>query len=168
MKARKPRSPFDFSRVSQELAASRQAVQAAADSGAEAGIDRPPSASELDILQAPPVVEMTSEDVAPPIPATIADPSAEPPLPPAVVTRAEKFKEPSNAPIVIGAILVAALWAVAPVAFALGWRWKIEPLGDDPLAIGLFAVLAIGPAALVFVAAYALIQGRKLAITDCP
>lgn len=164
MKARKPRSPFDFSRVSQELAASRQAVQTAADSGAEAGIDAPPSAeAELDILQAPPVVEMTSDDVAPPIPATIADPTAEPPLPPAVVTRAEKFKEPSNAPIVIGAILVAALWAVAPVAFALGWRWKIEPLGDDPLAIGLFAVLAIGPAALVFVAAYALIQGRKLA-----
>ncbi|MDP1736406.1 MAG: polar localization protein TipN [Caulobacter sp.] len=164
MKARKPRSPFDFSRVSQELAASRQAIQATAEGGVEAGIDAPPSAeAELDIQQAPPVVEMTSEDVAPPTPARTAYPTAEPPLPPAVVTRAEKFKEPSGAPIWIGAILVGALWAVAPVAFALGWRWKIEPLGEDPLAIGLFAVLAIGPAALVFVAAYALIQGRKLA-----
>jgi type II secretory pathway pseudopilin PulG len=160
MKARKPRSPFDFSRVSQELAATRQV----AESSAETGIDAPPAVeAELEILQVPPVVEMAAEDAAPPTPARNAEPSAEPPLPPAVVTRTEKIKEPSGSLIWIGAFLVSALWAVAPVAFALGWRWKIEPLGEDPLALGLFAVLAIGPAALVFVGAYALIQGRKLA-----
>ncbi|MDP1629952.1 MAG: polar localization protein TipN [Caulobacter sp.] len=116
----------------------------------------------MDIVRAP-VVEMAAADTAPPTPVRSVDPAAEPPLPPAVVNRAERIKEPSGSPIWIGAFLVSALWAVAPVAFALGWRWKIEPLGDDPLALGLFAVLAIGPAALVFVAAYALIQGRKLA-----
>ena len=160
MKARKPRSPFDFSRVSQELAASQQA----AETQVEAGLDAPPPVeAELEILQVPPMVEMASEDAAPPTPARTADPAAEPPLPPAVVTRVEKVKDPSGGLIWVGAFLVSALWAVAPVAFALGWRWKIEPLGEDPLALGLFAVLAIGPAALVFVGAYALVQGRKLA-----
>lgn len=164
MKARKPRSPFDFSRVSEELAASRQAAKETGEGVLETAPEAPPAVeAELEILQTPPIVEMASEDVAPPTPAVNAEPTAEPPLPPAVVTRAEKVKEPSGSPIWIGAFLVSALWAVAPVAFALGWRWKIEPLGEDPLALGLFAVLAIGPAALVFVAAYALIQGRKLA-----
>jgi hypothetical protein len=164
MKARKPRSPFDFSRVSQELAASRQAAETAVQGGLDSAPEAPPAVeAELDIFQAPPIIEMASEDVAPPTPALNAEPSAEPPLPPAVVTRAEKVKEPSGAPIWIGAFLVSALWAVAPVAFALGWRWKIEPLGEDPLALGLFAVLAVGPAALVFVGAYALVEGRKLA-----
>lgn len=160
MTARKPRSPFDFSRVSREVAASQQVAEQIA----ESELDAPPSLeAELEIRQAPPMVEMAAEDAAPPTPVRPVEPNAEPPLPPAVLYRAEKIKEPSGSPIWIGAFLVSALWAVAPVAFALGWRWKIEPLGDDPLALGLFAVLAIGPAALVFVAAYALVQGRKLA-----
>lgn len=160
MTARKTRSPFDFSRVSREVAASRQVAEPVA----ESELDAPPALeAELEFRQAPPTVEMAAEDVAPPTPARPVDPTAEPPLPPVVLARAEKFREPSGSPIWIGAFLVSALWAVAPVAFALGWRWKIEPLGDDPLALGLFAVLAIGPAALVFVAAYALVQGRKLA-----
>ncbi len=160
MTARTPRSPFDFSRVSREVAASQQV----AGQLAENDLDAPPALeAELEMRQAPPMVEMAAEDAAPPTPVRPVEPTAEPPLPPAVLYRAEKIKEPSGSPIWIGAFLVSALWAVAPVAFALGWRWKIEPLGDDPLALGLFAVLAIGPAALVFVAAYALVQGRKLA-----
>lgn len=130
----------------------------------DAAPDAPPAMeAELDIVQAP-VVEMASPDTAPPTPARPVDPSAEPPLPPAVVTRTEKVKEPSSNLIWVGAFLVSALWAIAPVAFALGWNLKIEPLGQDPLALGLFAVLALGPCALVFVAAYAIVQGRNLAV----
>lgn len=159
MTARKTRSPFDFSRASRDVAPPRRVVEAMA----ESELDAPPAAeAELEIRQAPPTVAMADEDAAPPTPVRAADPAAEPPLPPAVMARAEKFKEPSGSPIWIGAFVVSALWAVAPVAFALGWRWKIEPLGEDPLAVGLFAVLAVGPAALVFVGAYALVQGRKL------
>jgi hypothetical protein len=159
MKARKPRSPFDFSRVTQEIAASRQPVETTV----EAGLDAPPALeAELEIVQAP-AVEMASADTAPPTPVQTVRPAAEPPLPPAVLNRAEKVREPASSPIWIGAFLVTALWAVAPLAFALGWRLKIGPLGEDPLALGLFTVLAIGPAALVFVGAYALVQGRKLA-----
>lgn len=159
MTARNTRSPFEFRRVSQDVAA-RQATEALSDSDLVA----PPAVeAELEMRQAPPTVEMAAEDTAPPTPVLSLDPAAEPPLPPAVVPRSEKFREPSGSLIWIGAFLVSALWAVAPVAFALGWRLKIEPLGTDPLALGLFAVLAIGPAALVFVGAYALVQGRRLA-----
>lgn len=160
MTARKTRSPFDFSRASRDVAASQQVAEALS----KIELEAPPTLeAELEMRQAPPTVRMASEDTAPPTPVHAVDPAAEPPLPPAVLARTEKVKEPSGSPIWIGAFLVSALWAVAPVAFALGWRWKIEPLGDDPLALGLFTVLAIGPAALVFVGAYALVQGRKLA-----
>lgn len=157
MTARNTRSPFDFSRASREAPPPKIVIPAESELEAP-----PPVEAELEIVQAPLTVEMTAEDTAPPTPARNPDANAEPPLPPAVMARAEKFKEPSGSLIWIGAFLVSALWAVAPVAFALGWRWKIEPLGEDPLALGLFAVLAIGPAALVFVGAYALVQGRKL------
>ncbi len=160
MTARKTRSPFDFSRASRDVAASQQVAEALS----KIELEAPPTLeAELEMRQAPPTVRMASEDTAPPTPVHAVDPAAEPPLPPAVLARTEKVKEPSGSPIWIGAFLVSALWAVAPVAFALGWRWKIEPLGDDPLALGLFTVLAIGPAALVFVGAYALVQGQKLA-----
>ncbi|MFZ5670194.1 MAG: polar localization protein TipN [Pseudomonadota bacterium] len=157
MTARKPRSPFNFSRVTLQTEPAGQAMEASL----APAPDAPPAVeAELDIVQAP-AVEM-AEAVTPP-PMTMRDPAAEPPLPPAVLARAERTAEPSGAPIWIGAFLVSALWAVAPVAFALGWKLNIEPLGEDPLAMGLFAVLAVGPAALVFVAAYALRQGQKLA-----
>ena len=71
-------------------------------------------------------------------------------------------RAPSGWPIWLAAAVVAGLWALAPIAFALGYRSQLAPLGDPRFAMMVFAFLAIGPAALVFVAAYALRQGQKL------
>ncbi len=66
-------------------------------------------------------------------------------------------------PVWLAAIAVAVLWALGPIAFALGYRAKVAPLQDDMFAISVFALLAIGPAAFVFAAAYMIRQGQKLA-----
>ncbi|HRD26957.1 MAG TPA: hypothetical protein PLO65_01515, partial [Caulobacter sp.] len=92
MTARKPRTPFDFSRVSREVAA-----QQVAGPVAESELDAPPALeAELDILQAPPTVEMTAEDTAPPTPVRAGEPVAEPPLPPVVLPRVDRVREPSG------------------------------------------------------------------------
>jgi hypothetical protein len=70
---------------------------------------------------------------------------------------------PSGWPIWLIAFAVAALWALAPIAYAVGYRNNVAPLQSDPFALAVFALLAIGPAALVFGAAYMIRQGQKLA-----
>jgi len=90
MTARKPRTPFDFSRVSREVAA-----QQVAGPVAESELEAPPALeAELDILQAPPTVEMAAEDTAPPTPVHERDPAAEPPLPPVLLPRAHRGRQP--------------------------------------------------------------------------
>jgi hypothetical protein len=70
---------------------------------------------------------------------------------------------PSGWPIWLIAIAVSALWALAPIAFAVGYRSNVAPLQNDPFALAVFALLAIGPAAFVLGAAYMIRQGQKLA-----
>jgi hypothetical protein len=70
---------------------------------------------------------------------------------------------PAGWPVWLAAVAVAALWALAPIAFAVGYRNKVAPLQDDQFAMAVFALLAIGPAALVFGAAFMIRQGQKLA-----
>lgn len=65
-------------------------------------------------------------------------------------------------PIWLSAVAVASLWALAPIAFAVGYRTGVAPLQNDLFALCVFALLAIGPAALVFFAAYLIRQGQKL------
>ncbi len=65
-------------------------------------------------------------------------------------------------PIWLGAFAVASLWALGPIAFAVGYRNGVAPLQHDLFALSVFALLAIGPAALVFFAAYLIRQGQKL------
>lgn len=65
-------------------------------------------------------------------------------------------------PIWLGAVAVASLWALGPIAFATGYRNGVAPLQNDLFALCVFALLAIGPAALVFFAAYLIRQGQKL------
>ncbi len=62
------------------------------------------------------------------------------------------------------AAVVSALWALAPIAYAIGYRQDVAPLQNDPFALAVFALLAIGPAAFVWVAAYMIRQGMKLAV----
>ena len=73
------------------------------------------------------------------------------------------FQPPSAWPIYLVALAVAVLWALAPIAFAVGYRGGVEPLRNDAFALAVFGLLAIGPAFLVFGAAYMLRQGQKLA-----
>lgn len=157
MTSRNPSAPFDFSRLDEGAAGPRPELQSA-DGAPEA----PPEA-ELDIVQAPAVEMAAPESVSPP-PARPTAPHAEPLLTPAVIAQTPRAaKEPSGWPVWVVAIFVCALWAAAPVAFMLGWRVRVVPLDNDPLAIALFGVLAVGPAALVLVAAYFVRQGQKLA-----
>ena len=57
---------------------------------------------------------------------------------------------------------MAALWALAPIAFAVGYRNAVAPLRNDTFAMAVFGLLAVGPAAFVFFAAYMIRQGQKL------
>lgn len=60
------------------------------------------------------------------------------------------------------AALMAGLWACAPIAFALGYSRELSPFEYEPFALAVFALLALGPAAFVLVAAYLIRQGQKL------
>ena len=69
----------------------------------------------------------------------------------------------SGGAVYTAAAVVSVLWALAPIAYAIGYRQSVAPLQNDPFAMAVFALLAIGPAAFVWVAAYMIRQGMKLA-----
>ena len=71
-------------------------------------------------------------------------------------------RPPSGWPTWLIAVAVAALWALAPIAFAVGYRSNVAPLQNDPFALTVFALLAIGPAIFVLGAAYMIRQAQKL------
>ena len=161
MKSRKTSAPFDFSRMTTpDAVAASPELQTAETEAYDAAPEAPPEA-EFDIEA--PLVAMATPDASHPTPAPSARPAAEPPFTPAVIPQQARVKEASGWPVWLVALLVCTLWAAAPVAFALGWRVKVVPLDTDPLAIAMFAILAVGPAALVLVAAYFVRQGQKLA-----
>ncbi|MDB5423649.1 MAG: hypothetical protein JWQ29_1065 [Phenylobacterium sp.] len=74
----------------------------------------------------------------------------------------DPFRPPPAWPIYLVAFVVAVLWALAPIAFAVGYRAGVAPLLNDTFAMVVFGLLAIGPAFFVFGAAYMLRQGQKL------
>ncbi|HEY8572536.1 polar localization protein TipN [Phenylobacterium sp.] len=73
------------------------------------------------------------------------------------------YATPSGWPIYLLALVISVLWALAPIAYAFGYRRAIAPFNVDAFAIGVFALLAIGPAVFVWGAAYMIRQGQKLA-----
>ena len=76
---------------------------------------------------------------------------------------AEEAQPAPGWPVWLAATAASALWALAPIAFAIGYRNGVSPLQNDQFAMAVFALLAIGPAAFVFCAAYVIRQGQKLA-----
>lgn len=160
MKARKTRPPLDFSRVTSEQAAAQPAAEL--QSATESAPEAPVADADLEI-QAP-VVEMADADADMPPPPAAVRPSAEPPLPPAVVGAPPKLQQSKAWPVWTAAVVVATLWAGCTVAFALGWRANIVPLDNDMMAMAMFAILFAGPTALVFVAAYLVRQGQQLSL----
>ncbi len=75
----------------------------------------------------------------------------------------ETVDRPSAWPTWLIAVAVALLWALAPIAFAVGYRNNVAPLQNDTFALVVFALLAVGPAIFVLGAAYMIRQGQKLA-----
>ena len=134
MRFSKRRQPMDFSAVG--------AASSPASPKAAAADDTAPAPADLR-----PVIDSKPKAVGP---------RAEPAL--------EVFEEaaPSGWPIWLLALVVSALWALAPIAFAVGYRAKVSPLQDDTFAMLVFALLAIGPALFVWGAAYLIRQGQKL------
>ncbi|MET3528645.1 polar localization protein TipN [Phenylobacterium koreense] len=138
MKIKKRQQPIDFRGLDEAVAAD-------------------PAPAELAPVAAPAGGELTLErEAQPPAPETSSPP-------PAQLSRVTPVAAPSGWPIYLVALVVSVLWAAAPLAFALGYRRAVAPLDFEPFALLVFAALAIGPAVLVWVAAYVLRQGQKLA-----
>lgn len=70
---------------------------------------------------------------------------------------------PAAWPVWLAAGVVALLWAAAPIAFALGYRSQVTPFAYEPFAMAVLALLSIGPAAFVLLAAYMIRQAQRLA-----
>ena len=121
----------------------------------------------------PPVIEaLASAPAAPlePPPQTAPIAAVSPHMPvrspeptPAAPAAAQAYAPPAGWPIYLAALAISGLWALAPIAFALGYRNHVAPLQFEPFALAVFALLAIGPAVLVWGAAYMIRQGQKLA-----
>ncbi|MCC7268699.1 MAG: polar localization protein TipN [Caulobacteraceae bacterium] len=65
-------------------------------------------------------------------------------------------------PVWLVAFVASALWALAPLAYAVGYRRGVAPLTDDLFGLVVFALLAIGPIALVWIAAVLVRQSQAL------
>lgn len=178
MKIKNRRQPLDFQSLTETEAESRHEADAP-----DAGPDH-----DLDLTDAPVVESITSarpetpqepsESEADEAPITLADPTsagelARPRPSPAAAGRSSLTAQtpaPSSAddeppawPIYAGALAISVLCALAPMAYAWGYRGDVVPFQNDVFALGVFALLALAPALLVWVAAYALRQGQKLA-----
>lgn len=82
---------------------------------------------------------------------------------PYALSAVQELTPPPGWPIWLAAAVVSILWAAAPIAFAVGYRAGVAPLREDGFAFLVFALLAIGPAAFVWGAAFMIRQGQKLA-----
>lgn len=79
-------------------------------------------------------------------------------------TRAMSTGMPKPWPLYAVAFAVSLVWAGAPIAFAWAYRREIAPFQYDLFTLGVFALLAAGPAVLVWVAAFLVRQGQRLAL----
>ena len=77
--------------------------------------------------------------------------------------RVARVRVPRAWPFYLAASLVSLLWALAPIMFAWGYRREIIPFSSDPFALAVLGLLAVGPMALVWLAAYVAHQGARLA-----
>lgn len=67
-------------------------------------------------------------------------------------------------PIYFTAFVVSVLWTCGPIAFAIGYRSNVAPFRDDLFATAVFGLLAAGPAAFIWLAAYLARQGQRLGL----
>lgn len=159
MKIKKRHPPVDFQSLTDEDATQRLGAVA------------PEATPDLDLAAAvpplsPPVAEPQGSAPLSPIPpaadlapANVQIPAPRPDPAPLKTIRADI---PSAWPIYLAAFVVSVLWALAPIAFAFGYRRAVSPFDFDPFALTVLAAMALGPAAFVWIAAYMIRQGQKL------
>ena len=150
MKIKKRHQPFDFQSLDGEPPAAAEAAT-------------PPTSEPSFAFAPPPVGELAVEAKPAAPPQASSDPQGA--APPAVARAALTpvgAGESSGWPVYLAALVVSVLWACAPIAFAWGYRRSIAPFDYEPFAVLVFAMLAIGPAALVWLLAYMVRQGQKL------
>lgn len=146
MKVPKRSQPMVFELAEEELAASL-----ASDSTAVGGLGfRLPSSP---VANRPITIHGAEMAVTP----------SEPEVEASAFESGEDERQAPGWPIWLIATAASALWALAPVAFAIGYRSNVAPLQNDQFAMAVFALLAFGPAVFVFCAAYVIRQGQKLA-----
>jgi hypothetical protein len=144
MKIKKRHQPVDFQTLDEAVTAEPA---------------RAPGADPFTMASPPPTGNLTLESKTP-APAE----TKQPPTAHAAIAKIDETKLPSGWTIYLVALVVSVLWACAPLAFALGYRRAVAPLDFEPFAMLVFAALAIGPAVLVWIAAYVLRQGQKLSL----
>ncbi len=83
---------------------------------------------------------------------------------PARARESQTEGNPSGWLIYAVAIFVSIIWALAPIAFAYGYRQAKAPFDFDPFVMSVLLGMAMGPAAFVWFAAYSIQQGRKLSV----
>jgi hypothetical protein len=161
---RKTVKPLDLSTPeAPETGPAPEDVFAAPYAEPDSDLDMEPSPKE-----APPVAEADPE---PPLTMGVAESAEAPParaeLPPLPVRR--DLPPQPVAPkgggrgIYALALVISIVWAAGPIAFFSGYTRNIQPFDYEPFAITVFALLAAGPIALVWVAAFLLNQGARLA-----
>jgi hypothetical protein len=72
------------------------------------------------------------------------------------------IRSPSALPYYMVALFVSALVLLAPVVFAWSYQRDVTPFRNDVFALGVIALLALGPAALVWLTAFVLHQTARL------
>ncbi len=161
MKIKKRHPPVDFQSLTDEDATPRLSAAA------------PEAAPDLDLAAAvPPIAPLLAEPQSsvplspiPPAaelaPANVQIPAPRPEPAPAKAVRSDL---PSAWPVYLAALVVSVLWALAPIAFAFGYRRAVSPFDFDPFALTVLAAMAVGPAAFVWIAAYMIRQGQKLGV----
>ncbi len=79
-----------------------------------------------------------------------------------MTSRSRPVPAPEGWPVYLAACFVSAVWACGPLAFALGYQRNGAAMSLSVFDIAMLAAMALGPAAMVWIGAYFIQQGRVL------
>ncbi len=164
MKVKRPK-PLDFGAVpkTSEDAAARLGPAFVFD---DAAAPAPPPTADPEIELAVPAMAQAEPEAALPAsgPAPRPPKRAAPPTQAPVDHLQPSVKEPAAGRFVyLAALVVSVMWGLGPIAYALGYLGRVSPLDQPVFALIVLGLLAIGPIGLVWVAAFVLKQGLRLA-----
>ena len=89
-------------------------------------------------------------------------PLAAPLDPSLVLTRIAEPRRSGRAPYALAAA-ASVLWAGGLVAFVYGYETRTGPFEFNPIALGMLALMALGPVGFIWAGAYAIVQAGGLA-----